>query len=231
VVPTHSGIDSADPAAGSRDEAPPMSPMETGAVRTVRKEDAMTQTHDVAVLVGSLRADGFSSRLARALMELAPDRLKLRRVEIGELPLYNQDLDETPPRAWQDFRDAVRPAHAVLFVTPEYNRSVPAPMKNAIDVGSRPYGKSVFDRKPAAVASQSPGAMGGFGANHAIRQSLVFLNMPVLQQPEVYFARAGDQFDDKGELTNEDTKKFLATFMQAFADLIDLHAGVRAVAT
>jgi chromate reductase, NAD(P)H dehydrogenase (quinone) len=185
----------------------------------------MTPPHDVAVLVGSLRKDGFSSRLADALSGLAPERLSLRRVAIGDLPLYNQDLDETPPKPWKDFRQSVGQAAAVLFVTPEYNRSVPAPMKNAIDVGSRPYGKSVFGGKPAAVASQSPGAMGGFGANHAIRQSLVFLNMPTMPQPEVYFARSGDQFDEKGALTNDGTKTFLASFMQAFADWVDLHTG------
>jgi chromate reductase len=184
----------------------------------------MSTPHDVAVIVGSLRANSFSGFLARVLADVAPDRLKLRQVGIGDLPLYNQDDDAEPPAPWENFRAAVRPASAVLFVTPEYNRSVPAPLKNAIDVGSRPYGQSVFDGKPAAIASQSPGAMGGFGANHAIRQSLVFLNMPTMAQPEFYLSRSAGLFDATGALTDDGTRKFLATFMQTFATWIDTHA-------
>jgi chromate reductase, NAD(P)H dehydrogenase (quinone) len=188
----------------------------------------MTASHDVAVLVGSLRKDGYSSQVARALVDLAPDRLRLRVVGIGDLPLYNQDLDTAPPQPWMTFRQSVRTASAVLFVTPEYNRSVPAPLKNAIDVGSRPYGQSVFDGKPAGIVSQSPGAMGGFGANHAIRQSLVFLNMPILQQPEAYISKVATLFDASGALTDEGTRKFLTKFTLDFADWIDMHAAARA---
>jgi chromate reductase len=178
-------------------------------------------THDIAVLVGSLRHDGFSSRLAHALTVVGGDRLHLRQVSIGDLPLYNQDFDDVPPAPWTAFREAIRPAAAVLFVTPEYNRSIPAPLKNAVDVGSRPYGQSVFVGKPAAVISQSPGAMGGFGANHALRQSLMFLDMPTLQQPEAYLAHSDKLLGPRGALLDESSGAFLASFMAAFADWVD----------
>lgn len=141
---------------------------------------------DIAVLVGSLRKDSFNRKMARALAELAPPALKLEVVEIGHLPLYNQDDDANPPAAWTSFRERLNKADAVLFVTPEYNRSIQAPLKNAIDVGSRPYGKSMWNGKPGAIVSVSPGAIGAFGANHHLRQSLVFLNVPAMPQPEAY---------------------------------------------
>jgi chromate reductase len=176
----------------------------------------------VAVIVGSLRKGSFTRNCARALIKLAPENLKCEFVEIGDLPLYNQDLDpDAPPAAWVTFRDAMRDRDAVLFATPEYNRSVPGCLKNAIDVGSRPYGKSVWSRKAAAVVSTSPGAMGGFGANHHLRQSLVFLDMPVLQQPEAYIGHANTLFTEDGEVTEDGSRKFLAGFMTAFADLIE----------
>ncbi len=143
----------------------------------------MSNPQDVAVLVGSLRKESFNRKLAKALIALAPPPLKLEIIEIGNLPLYNQDLDASPPPEWTAFRDRVRRADAVLFITPEYNRSVPAPMKNAIDVGSRPYGSSVWDGKPGGVISASPGAVGGFGANHHLRQSLVFLTCRSCSSP------------------------------------------------
>jgi len=178
--------------------------------------------YDVAVLVGSLRAAAFSRRMALALAALAPAALKLSIVEINALPLYNADLEEpAPPPAWASFREAIRGADAVLFVTPEYNRSVPGALKNAIDVGSRPYGKSVYGGKPAAVVSVVPGALGGFGANHHLRQSLVFLDMPVLQQPEAYVGGAAKLFADDGTLANKDTEAFLRRFLDAFAAWIE----------
>lgn len=173
----------------------------------------------VAVLVGSLRKASFSRRLTEALLKLAPEGMIGELVEIGALPLYNQDFDDggaPPPPAWVSFRDAVRPKDAVLFVTPEYNRSVPGVLKNALDVGSRPYGKSVWNAKPAAVVSASPGAIGGFGANHHLRQSLVFLNMPVLQQPEAYIGQVADLVADDGGVTRENTREFLRGLMAAF---------------
>jgi len=162
--------------------------------------------------------------MANALRELAQGSLALEIVEIGDLPLYNEDLEANVPAAWARFRERIRKAEAVLFVTPEYNRSVPGLLKNAIDVGSRPYGKSVYSKKPAAIMSVTPGALGAFGANHHLRQSLVFLDMPALQQPEAYIANAGKLFDENGALTNDDTRAFLVKYIQAFAVWIETHA-------
>lgn len=178
----------------------------------------------VAVLVGSLRRDSFSKKIAAAIASLAPADLRFDLVQIGELPFYSEDLDtEHPPQAWVEFRDRIRRADAVLWVTPEYNRSVPGVLKNAIDVGSRPYGKSAFDGKPAAVVTTSVGAIGGFGANHHLRQSLAFLNMPTLQQPEAYVGNTGTLFDAQGKLQNESTEKFLRHFAQTFARWVVKH--------
>lgn len=173
--------------------------------------------HKIAILVGSLRKDSFNRRMAKVLIKLSPDSLTLEIVEIGELPLYNQDLDDNPPGAWVEFRQRIKQFDGVLFVTPEYNRSVPGVLKNAIDVGSRPYGKSVWDGKPGAVLSVSPGAIGGFGANHHLRQSMVFLNVPVMQQPEAYIGNAANLFDEEGNLTSDLTREHAAKFMRAFA--------------
>ncbi|HEY0136465.1 MAG TPA: NAD(P)H-dependent oxidoreductase [Nannocystis sp.] len=182
-----------------------------------------TTPRKVAVFVGSLRAGSFSRMAARALADVAP-ALELEIVEIGQLPFYNQDEDgATPPPAYTAFRAQVQAADAVLFVTPEYNRSVPAVLKNAIDVGSRPYGHSVWNGKPGAVMSITPGALGAFGANHHLRQSLVFLNVPTMQQPEAYIAGAATLFDASGALTNEGTRNFFKTFMESFAAWIELN--------
>jgi chromate reductase, NAD(P)H dehydrogenase (quinone) len=177
----------------------------------------MAAPTQVAVLVGSLRKESFNRKLALALKSIAPPSMNLEIVEIGQLPLYNQDDDAHPPAASTAFKQQIADAGAVLFVTPEYNRSVPGLLKNAIDIASRPYGKSAWDGKPAAVISLSPGAIGGFGANHHLRQSLVFLNMPVLQQPEAYIGGAGDLFDESGGLKKPETRQFLDKFLAAFA--------------
>jgi chromate reductase len=184
----------------------------------------MSTNRKVAVLIGSLRKASLNRRAALALAAVAPPELQFEFVEIGQLPLYNQDLDDAPPAAWVAFREQVKAADAVLFVSPEYNRSVPAPLKNAIDVGSRPYGKSVWNGKPGAVVTVAPGAIGGFGANHHLRQSMVFLNVPMMQQPEAYIGGADKLFDDAGNVTNDGTKKFFATIMRAFADWIEANA-------
>lgn len=178
--------------------------------------------HTIAVLVGSLRKESFNRKIANEIAALNVPGLKFEQISIGELPFYNEDLetDSLPPQ-WTAFRERIRAADAVLFVTPEYNRSVPAVLKNAIDVGSRPYGKSVFAGKPAAVASVSIGPISGFGANHHLRQSLVFLDMPPLQQPEIYIGNAGSRFDDSGKLKDESTRKLLASFVEAFGKWID----------
>jgi chromate reductase len=177
----------------------------------------MASQFSVAVIVGSLRKESFSLKLAKALAKIAPSSLQLDIVTLGGLSFYNQDLEATPPADWVSFRERVKKADAVLFVTPEYNRSVPGVLKNAIDVGSRPYGQSVFDGKPGGVISNSPGAIGGFGANHHLRQSLVFLNVAVLQQPEAYVGGIGDAFDDNGELVKASLREFLEAYIKALA--------------
>jgi NAD(P)H-dependent FMN reductase/ketosteroid isomerase-like protein len=176
----------------------------------------MTATYDVVVLVGSLRSASLTLKITKAAIALASDRLRCRIEPIGDLPLYNEDLEASVPPAWARFRDSVRRADAVLFATPEYNRSLPGLLKNAIDVGSRPPGKSVWAGKPAAVLSVTPFKLGAFGANHAIRQTFVFLDMPIMQQPEVYVGGAADLLADDGTLRNEDTKKLLRRFMDSF---------------
>jgi chromate reductase, NAD(P)H dehydrogenase (quinone) len=173
-------------------------------------------SRNVAVFVGSLRKESFNRKLAKALLDLAPSSLQLEIVEIGQLPFYDQDLEDRPPESWTAFRQKIRAADAVLFVTPEFNRSVPGVLKNAIDVGSRPYGQSAWDGKPGAVVSSSPGAIGGFGANHHLRQSLVFLNVPTMQQPEAYIGNVAKVLDNQGRLTDDGTREFLQKFLQAF---------------
>jgi chromate reductase len=185
----------------------------------------MSAERKVAVLVGSLRRGSFNRKMARAVAELAPAGLNLEIVEIGGLSFYDEDDEAAPPASWIEFRDKIRGMDAVLFVTPEYNRSVPGVLKNAIDVGSRPYGKSVWSGKPGAVISVSPGLIGGFGANHHLRQSLVFLNVPTMQQPEAYVGGAATLFDEAGVLTNDSGVEFLGKFIGAFADWIETIIG------
>jgi chromate reductase len=179
--------------------------------------------HTVAVVVGSLRKESVTRKVAKAIEALAPAGLTFKFVEIGGLPHFNQDDEPNPPQPWVDFREQIKASDAVLFAIPEYNRSVPGVLKNAIDVGSRPYGSSVWNNKPAAVVSVSPGAIGGFGAYHHLRQSLVFLNMPTLNQPETYIGNAFSLFGEGDELTNESTTEFLRAFGQVFADWIERH--------
>jgi len=183
----------------------------------------MNKSHKVAVLVGSLRKASINRRLALALAELAPASLKLEIVEIGDLPLYNEDIDQdSPPEAYTRFREQLRGADALLFVTPEYNRSMPGALKNAIDVGSRPYGQSVFSGKPGAVLTASPGAIGGFGANHALRQCMVFLDVYMMQQPEAYLGGAGSFFEEAGML-GDGIRPFLQKFIDAYAGWVAQH--------
>ncbi len=180
----------------------------------------MSTTFDVVAVVGSLRRDSHTRRLVRALAKLAPPSLRIEIVEISELQAYTEDLDTAPTAEWTTFRERVARADAVLFATPEYNRSVPGVLKNAIDVGSRPYGKSVWAGKPAAIISVSPGALGAFGANHHLRQSLMFLDMPILQQPEAYIGGVASLLDEEGRITDEGRKKFFVSFLEAFESLI-----------
>ena len=184
----------------------------------------MTKSKNVAVFIGSLRKESLNRKMAHALIKLAPDSLKLEIVEIGHLPLFNQDFEADPPQAVKDFKQRIEAADAVLFITPEYNRSVPGVLKNAIDIGSRPYGNSSWNGKPGGVISVSPGAIGGFGANHHLRQSLVFLNIPILQQPEAYISGVDKLFDEQGGIANESTKGFLGKFMTTFGAWIERNA-------
>jgi chromate reductase len=184
----------------------------------------MASPKNVAVLVGSLRKGSLNRKLALALIAMAPPSLALKIVEIGQLPLYNQDTDEAPPATWTDFRKTIAGSDAVLFITPEYNRSVPSALKNAIDVGSRPYGKSAWAGKPGAVISVSPGVIGGFGANHHLRQSLVFLNVPAMQQPEAYIGGADKLFAEDGSISNPQTHDFMTKYLAAFEQWITRHA-------
>src|SRR3954464_12121311 len=183
----------------------------------------MMATHKIAILVGSLRKDSLNRKVAKSICAFAGDMLDCEIVEIGELPLYNQDLDGNPPEPWVRFRQKIAAADGVLFVSPEYNRGIPGVLKNAIDVGSRPYGQSVFDKKPAAIVTASPGNIGGFGANHQIRQACVFLNMPVMQQPEAYLGHVSDDsFDESGSLKDGPLKDLITKLAHAFHDWVDM---------
>ena len=181
-------------------------------------EDALVKKKKIAVIVGSLRKEAFSRKTARALMKAASGTFEMEEVQLGELLIYNQDLDDEgiPPAAWTTFRELMKKFDGFLFVTPEYNRSVPGLLKNALDVGSRPHGKSIWDGKPGAIVSTSPGRLSGFGANHHLRQSMVFLNVPTMQQPEAYIGNAAVLFDEKGDLIDENTQKILQNFMDSF---------------
>lgn len=181
----------------------------------------------IGVIVGSLRKESLNRKLAQALIKIAPSSLEMEIVAIDKLPLYNQDDDDQgqPHKEWVDFRERMKKFDGVIFVTPEYNRSMPGVLKNAIDVGSRPYGKSIWSGKPSAVVSASPGAMGGFGANQHLRQTFVFLDMPCMQQPEAYISHVNELFDDKASIKNEETQKFLGKFMETYAKWVDkVHA-------
>lgn len=177
----------------------------------------MSEIKNIAVIVGSLRKDSINRKVAMALVDMAPASLNLEIVEIGHLPLYNQDFDADSPASYTEFRQKIQSMDGVLFVTPEHNRSMPAAMKNAVDIGSRPYSKSVWNAKPGAVISASPSLQGGFGANHHLRQSLVCLNVYCMPNPETYLSQADKLFDPAGELT-ETGRALLARFIDGYAE-------------
>jgi chromate reductase len=181
--------------------------------------------YNIAILVGSLRKESYNRKIARSVCAIRGDNLECTMVEIGDLPLYNQDYDSQPqqPEQYVRFRHQIRASDGILFCTPEYNRGVPGVLKNAIDVGSRPYGQSVWDQKPAAIISASIGAIGGFGANHQLRQSCVFLNLPVMLQPEAYLSNiSDDDFGPDGLLVDGSTKQFVEKIAHAFHDWVDI---------
>ena len=178
-------------------------------------------SHKIAIIVGSLREGSINRKIARSMCALRDDDLECSMVEIGDLPLFNQDLEKNPPEQWVRFKEEIAAADGILFCTPEYNRGLPGVLKNAIDVGSRPYGRSVWDRKPAAIISASPGAIGGALANHQLRQSCVFLNMPVMQQPEAYLGHVNDDsFGEDGLLADGPLKKLVEKLAHAFAEWV-----------
>ncbi len=185
----------------------------------------MTKPMAAAVVIGSLRKESLTRKVARALIDLSPAGLACRIVEIGDLPLYNEDLEADLPPSWSRYRSEIASRDAVLFLTPEYNRSLSGALKNAIDVGSRPSGKSIYNGKPAGVVSVTPYALGGLAANIAVRNALIFLNMPTMQMPEAYIAQANSLFDEAGELKLQATRDFFTKFMSAFADWVQLIAG------
>ena len=181
--------------------------------------------YKIAIIVGSLREGSINRKVARSICGLRNDNLDCSMIEIGDLPLYNQDYDALPeqPPPYVRFREQIGSADGVLFCSPEYNRGIPGVLKNAIDVGSRPYGKSVWDKKPAAIVTASPGSIGGFGSNHQIRQACVFLNMPVMQQPEAYLGHVSDDsFDGDGCLKEGPLKELVTKLAHAFHDWVDM---------
>ena len=175
----------------------------------------------IGVFVGSLRKGSFNRKVALTLIQLAPKSLDMEIIEIEQLSFFNQDDEDNPPQLWVEFRKKIQDLDGFILATPEYNRSVPPALKNALDIGSRPYGENLWNGKPCAIISASIGAIGGFGANHHLRQSMVFLNAPCMQQPEVYLSYIDKYFDDKGQLNNADTKKFLTNFIETYAKWVE----------
>jgi chromate reductase len=183
------------------------------------------ENHKIAVVVGSLREGSYNRKVARSICAMKDVGLDCHMVEIGDLPLYNQDYDSAPeqPPEYVRFRDEIRAAEGILFVSPEYNRGMPGVLKNAIDVASRPWGKSVWNQKPAGIITVSIGAIGGFGSNHQIRQACTFLNMPDMQHPEAYLGNiSDDDFGEDGLLKDGKTREFVASIANAFADWVKL---------
>jgi chromate reductase len=181
----------------------------------------MATPHNVVVIVGSLRKESFTLKIANALTKMAPDTLKLNVVTLHDLSFFNQDLEATPPADWLAFREKLQKSNAVLFVTPEYNRSIPGVLKNAIDVGSRPYGKSSFNGKPTGIVSNSPGPLGGVNAAKHLQNILPGISGQIMQQPEIYLTSVGDAFDDKGALVKEPLQKALKQYVDAFAAFVE----------
>jgi chromate reductase len=169
------------------------------------------------MIVGSLRQAAYTRCLERAAMELAPSSWKTSDILIGELPLYNQDLEtDSPPPAWTAFRKAVAATDAILIITPEYNRGMPGALKNAFDVGSRPWGHSVWNGKPTAVMSMTPGALGAMAAHQQVRHTLSVLNSPTMPGPEVYLHSATSLFDETGKLKSAETCDIVTKFLAQF---------------
>jgi chromate reductase len=183
----------------------------------------MANPHQIVAIVGSLRKESFTLKIAKALARLAPASGKLDITTLHGLSFFNQDLEATPPADWLAFREKLQKSNGVLFITPEYNRSIPGVLKNAIDVGSRPYGKSSFQGKPTGLISNSPGPLGGVSAAKHLQNILPGISGPIMQQPETYLNGIGDAFDEKGELIKEPLKKVLQQYIDAFAAFVTKH--------
>src|ERR1700716_2731278 len=183
----------------------------------------MPSSYNVAIIVGSLRKESFTRKIANALAKLAPDTLKLDLVTLHDISFFNQDLEAAPPADWLAFREKLQKSDGILFVTPEYNRSIPGVLKNAIDVGSRPYGKSSFNGKPTGMVRNSPGPLGGVSAAKHLQNILPGISGPIMQRPEIYLNGVGDAFDDKGELTKDALRGVLKQYIDAFAAFVDKH--------
>jgi chromate reductase, NAD(P)H dehydrogenase (quinone) len=183
----------------------------------------MATPHTVVVIVGSLRKESFSLKIANALTKLAPATLKLDVTTLHGISFFSQDLEAAPPADWLAFRETLQKSNGVLFVTPEYNRSIPGVLKNAIDVASRPYGKSSFLGKPVGIVSNAPGTLGGVNAAKHLQQILPGIAGTIMQQPEIYLNGVGDAFDDKGQLTKEALQKVLQQYIDAFAAFVVKH--------
>ena len=173
--------------------------------------------YKIAVFVGSLRKASYNLKVAKSLISLAPESLSLEIIDIGDLPIYNEDLEKEVPSQWKTLRNQIAAADGVLFVTPEYNRSIPAVLKNAIDIGSRPKTDNKWNGKPGGIISVSPGKLSAFGANHHLRQTLVPINVPVMAQPEAYIGEVMTLFDETGRLNNESTSDFLKMFLSKYS--------------
>jgi chromate reductase len=195
-------------------------PSQSGAAS---KGNPMATPYNVVVIVGSLRKESFTLKIAKALAKLAPDTLQLDIVTLHDISFFSQDLEAAPPADWLAFREKLQKSNGVLFVTPEYNRSIPGVLKNAIDVGSRPYGKSSFNGKPVGIVSNAPGTLGGVNAAKHLQQILPGISGPIMQQPEIYLNGVGDAFDDKGDLTRESLQKVLKQYIDAFAAFVEKH--------
>ena len=180
----------------------------------------MANPHHIVTIVGSLRKESFSLKIANALAKLAPATLKLDVTTLHGLSFFNQDLEATPPADWLSFREKLQKSEGVLFVTPEYNRAIPGVLKNAIDVASRPYGKSSFVGKPIGIVGNSPGPQGGVSAVMNLRHLLPGIAGSIMGQPEAYVNLVGDAFDDKGELTKDSLRVVLQQYIDAFAAFV-----------
>ena len=179
--------------------------------------------YNVVTIAGSLRKESFTLKIAHALARLAPSSLKLEVITLHGISFFNQDLEGAPPADWVSFREKLQQSNGILFVTPEYNRSISGVLKNAIDVGSRPYGKSSFNGKPVGIVSNSPGPLGGVSAAKHLQNILPGICGAIMQQPEIYLNGVGDAFDDKGQLTKEPLQKVLQQYIDAFAAHVEKH--------